>query len=76
MARLGVALEVVDFDRPLDNVEEVIAADIFHRAVAFGDLAEGAEPGEAVFSVNGEERARGSPSSSRPPRRSRSWTGS
>ena len=58
VARLGVALEVVDFDRPLDDVEEVIAADIFHRAVALGDLAEGAEPGEAVFSINGEERAR------------------
>jgi 2-keto-4-pentenoate hydratase len=58
VARLGVALEVVDFDRPLDDVEEVIAGNIFHRAVALGDLAAGADPGEALFSVNGEERAR------------------
>jgi len=58
VARLGVALEVVDFDRPLDDVEEVIAADVFHRAVAFGDLLTGADPGEAVFSLNGEERVR------------------
>jgi 2-keto-4-pentenoate hydratase len=58
VARLGVALEVVDFDRPLDDVEEVIAANIFHRAVACGDLRTGAEPAEAVFSVNGEERVR------------------
>jgi 2-keto-4-pentenoate hydratase len=58
LARLGVALEVVDFDRPLDDVEEVIAGNVFHRAVALGELGPAADPGEAVFSVNGEERAR------------------
>jgi 2-keto-4-pentenoate hydratase len=58
LARIGVALEVVDLDRPLDDVEEVIAANIFHRAVACGSLGGPAEPGEAVFCVNGEERAR------------------
>jgi 2-keto-4-pentenoate hydratase len=58
VARLGVALEVVDLDRPLDDVEEVIAGNVFHRAVAFGELGPPADPGEAVFSLNGEERAR------------------
>jgi 2-keto-4-pentenoate hydratase len=58
VARLGVALEVVDFDRGLDDVEEVIASNIFHRAVAFGALGDPRSPGEAVFSVNEEERAR------------------
>jgi len=57
VARLGAALEVVDFDRPLDDVEEVMASNIFHRAVAFGALAASVSPGEAVFRVNEEERA-------------------
>jgi 2-keto-4-pentenoate hydratase len=58
VARIGAALEVVDFDRPLDDVEEVIAANIFHRAVAYGELDAPGEAGEAVFSINREERAR------------------
>ena len=57
VARIGVALEVVDFDRPLEDVEEVIAANIFHRAVAFGSLGDPVDPGRAVFRVNDEERA-------------------
>ncbi len=58
LARIGVALEVVDFDRPLEDLEEVIAGNVFHRAVALGELGPVAEPGDAVFSINGEERAR------------------
>jgi 2-keto-4-pentenoate hydratase len=58
VARLGVALEVVDFDRPLKDVEEVIAGDVFHRAVALGELGPVVDPGEAVFTLGGEERAR------------------
>ena len=58
VARIGVALEVVDLDRPLEQVEEVIAGNVFHRAVALGELGPAGEPGEAVFSLNGEERAR------------------
>ena len=58
LARIGVALEVVDLDRPLEQVEEVIAGNVFHRAVALGELGAAVEPGEAVFSLNGEERAR------------------
>lgn len=57
VARIGVALEVVDFDRPLDDVEEVIAANIFHRAVAFGALLPAIDPGRAVFRIGDEERA-------------------
>ena len=56
VARLGVALEVVDFDRPLDDVEEVVATNIFHRAVAFGSLGDPVSPERAVFRVNEEER--------------------
>lgn len=58
VARMGAALEVVDLDRPLEQVEEVIAGNVFHRAVAFGELGPPAEPGHAVFSLNGDERAR------------------
>ena len=58
VARMGVALEVVDFDRPLEELEEVIAGNVFHRAVALSELGPAVEPEEAVFSVNGEERAR------------------
>ena len=36
----------------------MIAGNVFHRAVALGELGPVAEPGEAVFSLNGEERAR------------------
>ena len=57
VARMGVALEVVDFDRPLDDLEEVIAANIFHRAVALGALAGSSIPAGRLH-VNGEERAR------------------
>ena len=58
VARMGVALEVVDFDRPLEELEEVIAGNVFHRAVALGELRPVADPGEAVFSLNAEERGR------------------
>jgi 2-keto-4-pentenoate hydratase len=58
VARMGVALEVVDLDRPLQEVEEVIAGNVFHRAVALGELGPVADPAEAVFSLNGEERGR------------------
>jgi len=58
VARMGVALEVVDFDRPLEDLEDVIANNVFHRAVALGELGSVLDPGEAVFRINGEERAR------------------
>lgn len=55
---MGVALEIVDFDRPLEDLEGVIAHNVFHRAVALGELGPVLDPGEAVFTINGEERAR------------------
>jgi 2-keto-4-pentenoate hydratase len=58
LARIGVALEVVDFDQPLDDVEEVVAANVFHRAVALSDLVAPVTPREAVFSLTGSEPAR------------------
>jgi 2-keto-4-pentenoate hydratase len=58
VARMGVALEVVDLDRPLQEVEEVIAGNVFHRAVALGELGPVSDPGEAVFRLNDEERGR------------------
>jgi 2-keto-4-pentenoate hydratase len=58
VARMGVALEVVDLDKPLQEVEEVIAGNVFHRAVALGELGPVTEPREAVFSLNDEERGR------------------
>jgi 2-keto-4-pentenoate hydratase len=59
VARMGVALEVVDFDRPLEDLEDVIAHNVFHRAVALGELGPVVpDPGEAIFTINGEERAR------------------
>lgn len=38
IAALGPALEVVDVDRPLeaDQLEPILAGNVFHRAVAFG----------------------------------------
>jgi 2-oxo-3-hexenedioate decarboxylase len=57
VARIGVALEVVDLDLPLDDVEEVVAANIFHRAVAFGSRVAPVSPARAVFRVDEEERA-------------------
>jgi 2-oxo-hept-3-ene-1,7-dioate hydratase len=39
VGRLGAALEVVDIDQPLDDLEAILAADVFHAAVAFGPPA-------------------------------------
>ena len=36
----------------------MIGGNVFHRAVALGELGPVIEPGEAVFSLNGEERMR------------------
>ena len=58
VARMGVALEVVDLDRPLEDLEDVIANNVFHRAVALGELGPVLDPGECLFGINGEERAR------------------
>src|SRR5207245_7864653 len=38
IAALGAAIELVDIDRPLDDLEAMLGANIFHRAVMFGTL--------------------------------------
>lgn len=56
IAALMPALELAD---PIDfeiDVEQILAGNIFHRAVAFGPRVETAEPGPGRILVNGEER--------------------
>ena len=58
-AALGAALEVVDVDTPVDDLEAVVASNLFHRGVLFAGSRPGARPpAEAVVLVNGEERER------------------
>jgi 2-keto-4-pentenoate hydratase len=60
---LGPAIEVVDIPAPpqADQIEAVVAGNIFHRAVVFGPTRQDAAVGsaEASISVDGEERERG-----------------
>ena len=79
VARMGVALEVVDFDRPLEDVEDVIADNVFHRAVALGELGPVLDPGEAVFTIERRgagagRRVRAAGGDARPSSRA-SWSG-
>lgn len=56
IAALLPALELTD---PLDleiELEQILAGNIFHRAVAFGPRAAVREPGAARILVNGQER--------------------
>jgi 2-keto-4-pentenoate hydratase len=39
---LGAALELIDLDRPLDDLEGIVAANVFHRAVLLGPTRPGA----------------------------------
>jgi 2-keto-4-pentenoate hydratase len=56
IAGLAPALEVVDVDRPFDDVEAIVADNVFHRAVALGESAGSSLDGvEAVVVVNGAE---------------------
>lgn len=58
IAGLGAAIEVVDFDAPMDDIERILATNIFHRAVALAPPVEPHAPsGSARVSVNGEEHA-------------------
>jgi len=36
VAGLGAAIELVDIDRPFDDLEAIVAGNVFHRAVTFG----------------------------------------
>ena len=56
IAALLPALEIADppdLDLP---IEQILAGNIFHRAVAFGPRVEASEPGAARILVNGEEQ--------------------
>lgn len=46
---LGPALEIVDFDRPIEDVEAAVAGNVFHRAVAFGSET----PSQGVVALTG-----------------------
>jgi len=41
VAGLGPALEVIDVDLPFDDLEHVMAGNVFHRAVVLGPVTEG-----------------------------------
>jgi 2-keto-4-pentenoate hydratase len=56
VAAMAVALEVVDLNRSLDELEEVIAENIFQRAVVFGPPAEPVTDPEVFVTINGEEQ--------------------
>jgi hypothetical protein len=59
IARYGAALEVVDLAGE-ESPEEVVAANVYHRAVAFGPFRETSPPGlEGSLDVNGKRRAAG-----------------
>jgi 2-keto-4-pentenoate hydratase len=56
IAALFPALELAD-QPDLDlEIEQILAGNVFHRAVAFGPRVEAREPGAARILVNGEEQ--------------------
>ena len=57
IAGLAPAIEIADIDRPLEDVGQIVATNIFHRAVAIGPSVQltSAEGIEAVLTVNGDE---------------------
>jgi 2-keto-4-pentenoate hydratase len=56
---LGPAIEIVDIDLPFEDVEAILAGNVFHRAVALGPVAEGVGLPDVTARVsrNGEEVA-------------------
>jgi 2-keto-4-pentenoate hydratase len=61
IAGLAVALELVDVGRPPEGMEGIVAANVFHRAVAFGPTRPGADLGaaRARLVIGGEVRDEG-----------------
>jgi 2-keto-4-pentenoate hydratase len=57
IAGLGPAFELADIDPPPEDVERILAGDIFQRGVMLGTHVEGASPGE----LRGRVERRGSP---------------
>ena len=56
IAALFPALELADIPDLDLEIEQILAGNIFHRAVAFGPRVETREPGAARIVVNGEEQ--------------------
>jgi 2-keto-4-pentenoate hydratase len=61
IAALLPALEVADPPDLDQDVETILAGNIFHRAVAFGPRVEASEPGAARILVNGDVEHEASP---------------
>jgi 2-keto-4-pentenoate hydratase len=63
ISALGPAIELADIDLPLDDLEEIVAGNIFHRHVILGDRDRARERGrldglEARIRLGGDEVAR------------------
>jgi 2-keto-4-pentenoate hydratase len=54
VAGFGPALELVDLDISFDDIEPVLAGNICHRRVVFGDEVTGADPWSLVATVTKE----------------------
>jgi 2-keto-4-pentenoate hydratase len=52
VAALAPALELVDLDRPFDRIEPILAQNIFHRAVVFGDEVTGVALDDLAVAVS------------------------
>jgi 2-keto-4-pentenoate hydratase len=60
VARCGVALEFVDLSRPPDDLEGIVAANVFHVAFALGPMRPASHASRGRSVVNGEIRAEAS----------------
>ncbi len=58
VAGLAPALELADLDRPPDDLEAVLAGNVYHRGVVFGPEAPGVDPGSVAACVTRTGRAR------------------
>jgi 2-keto-4-pentenoate hydratase len=59
VAGLGPALEVIDVNMPFHDLEQLMAANVFHRAVVLGPVTEGLASVDgltASFRRDGEEQ--------------------
>lgn len=58
IGRYAPAIEIADMNRPLDDLQAIVAEDIFHRGVIFGDFQPGLEVAPSIrATINDEERA-------------------
>jgi 2-oxo-3-hexenedioate decarboxylase len=59
VARVAAAIELVDIDRPLDDLPAILAGGVFHRGFVFGAFTDSVpDTVEATVTANGEERGR------------------